>query len=40
MLCRELEERRQLCYVGSCELEEGRQLCFVESWNRRDSYVM
>jgi hypothetical protein len=31
MLCREMEEERQLCYVGSCELEERRLLCYVGS---------
>jgi hypothetical protein len=40
MLCRELEEGRQLCYVGSCELEEGRQLCYLGSWTTGDSYVV
>jgi hypothetical protein len=30
MLCRELEEGRQLCFVRSCELEEGGQLFYVE----------
>jgi hypothetical protein len=32
MLCRKLEEGRQLCCVGTCELEEGRQLCYVGSY--------
>jgi hypothetical protein len=40
MLCRELEEGRQLCYVGSCELEKGILLCYVGSWKRGDSYVV
>jgi hypothetical protein len=37
---RELEEQRQLCCVGSWELEKEKQLCYVGSKKRGDSYVM